>query len=110
MQPEKLSDPVRTGHARGHYMREADILIVGAGPAGMAAAVRARESGRRVTVLDDNPTAGGQIWRGGGGPEWFGRFQKSGAELFAGARVFGGDAQEKTLQVETFAGMLFNCL
>ena len=41
-----------------------DVVIVGAGPAGMAAAVAASKSGRRVCILDDNPTAGGQIWRG----------------------------------------------
>jgi len=40
-----------------------DVLIVGAGPAGMSAAVAAAKSGRRVVVLDDNPQAGGQIWR-----------------------------------------------
>ena len=41
-----------------------DVLIVGAGPAGMAAAAAASEAGRGVTILDDNPAAGGQIWRG----------------------------------------------
>src|SRR5258708_700388 len=41
-----------------------DVVIVGAGPAGMAAAVAASEAGRRVCILDDNPSAGGQIWRG----------------------------------------------
>lgn len=41
-----------------------DVIIVGAGPAGMAAAVAASEAGRRVTVVDDNPAQGGQIWRG----------------------------------------------
>ncbi|HEX4749019.1 MAG TPA: FAD/NAD(P)-binding oxidoreductase [Bryobacteraceae bacterium] len=46
-------------------MMGCDIAVIGAGPAGMAAAVRAQESGARVAVLDDNPTAGGQIWRGG---------------------------------------------
>jgi NADPH-dependent 2,4-dienoyl-CoA reductase/sulfur reductase-like enzyme len=40
-----------------------DIVIVGAGPAGLAAAKRATESGARVAVLDDNPHPGGQIWR-----------------------------------------------
>ena len=45
-------------------MKRSEVLIVGAGPAGLAAAVRARESGKSVTVLDDNPAAGGQIWRG----------------------------------------------
>jgi D-hydroxyproline dehydrogenase subunit alpha len=43
-----------------------DILVVGAGPAGVAAAVRASEAGRSVALLDDNPVAGGQIWRSGG--------------------------------------------
>lgn len=42
-----------------------DILVVGAGPAGIAAAVRASASGKRVGLVDDNPAPGGQIWRGG---------------------------------------------
>jgi D-hydroxyproline dehydrogenase subunit alpha len=40
-----------------------DILVVGAGPAGLSAAQRASESGASVTLLDDNPATGGQIWR-----------------------------------------------
>ena len=80
------------------------ILIVGAGPAGMAAAVRARECGALVTVLDDNPTAGGQIWRGGKGSPWFRKFRESGAVLLTGRRVIGGNAAKRTLQVETFTG------
>lgn len=40
-----------------------DILIVGGGAAGMSAALAASESGRRVTIVDDNPRLGGQIWR-----------------------------------------------
>lgn len=40
-----------------------DILIVGAGPAGMAAAVAARRHGLSVRVVDDQPEPGGQIWR-----------------------------------------------
>ena len=40
-----------------------DILIIGAGPAGMAAALAAAPSGAAVTVVDDNPLPGGQIWR-----------------------------------------------
>jgi NADPH-dependent 2,4-dienoyl-CoA reductase/sulfur reductase-like enzyme len=42
---------------------ETDLLIVGAGPAGMAAAVTARRQGLSVRVLDDQPAPGGQIWR-----------------------------------------------
>ncbi len=41
-----------------------DLAIVGAGPAGMAAAVEAAERGLSVVVLDDQPEPGGQIWRG----------------------------------------------
>ena len=40
-----------------------DILVVGAGPAGIAAAVSASAAGKRVGLVDDNPAAGGQIWR-----------------------------------------------
>lgn len=43
---------------------QTDVLIIGAGPAGLAAAHTAAQSGRRVTLVDDNPTRGGQIWRG----------------------------------------------
>ncbi|MDH0748291.1 NAD(P)/FAD-dependent oxidoreductase [Pseudomonas sp. GD03842] len=42
-----------------------DLLIVGAGPAGMAAALAAAPSGMRIAILDDNPQPGGQIWRDG---------------------------------------------
>ncbi|MBP0589259.1 FAD-dependent oxidoreductase [Paraburkholderia sp. LEh10] len=42
-----------------------DIVVAGAGPAGLAAACVAAQEGARVAVLDDNPRAGGQIWRNG---------------------------------------------
>ena len=80
------------------------IVVVGAGPAGMAAAVRARECGKRVTVLDDNPTAGGQIWRGGKGSLWFQKFRESGAVLLTGRRVISGNAKDRTLQIENAYG------
>jgi len=44
---------------------EYDIIIVGAGPAGLSAAIAAAESGKQIALLDDNPLAGGQIWRAG---------------------------------------------
>jgi NADPH-dependent 2,4-dienoyl-CoA reductase/sulfur reductase-like enzyme len=41
-----------------------EIVVVGAGPAGMAAACTAAEAGKRVALVDDTPWLGGQIWRG----------------------------------------------
>jgi len=40
-----------------------DYVIIGAGPAGMAAAITARAHGLSVLVLDEQPSAGGQIFR-----------------------------------------------
>lgn len=40
-----------------------DTIIIGAGPAGMAAAVEATQHGLSVCILDEQATAGGQIYR-----------------------------------------------
>jgi NADPH-dependent 2,4-dienoyl-CoA reductase/sulfur reductase-like enzyme len=40
-----------------------DIAVLGAGPAGMAAATRAAQLGARVLLLDEQPGPGGQIYR-----------------------------------------------
>lgn len=48
-------------------LEHCDVLIVGAGPAGMAATVAAAPSGASIVVIDDNPAPGGQIWRDGPG-------------------------------------------
>lgn len=45
-------------------MREAcDVAVVGAGPAGLAAAASAASHGARVILLDAQPQPGGQVWR-----------------------------------------------
>jgi D-hydroxyproline dehydrogenase subunit alpha len=84
-----------------------DVLVVGAGPAGLAAAFRAAESGLRVAVIDDNPAAGGQIWRGEEGkpvsPEaqaWFERIRSVDIHFINGARVF-QQSRVGTLLAET---------
>ncbi len=38
-----------------------DVLIIGAGPAGLAAALAAAEGSARVIILDENPVAGGHL-------------------------------------------------
>jgi D-hydroxyproline dehydrogenase subunit alpha len=68
------------------HSHEHDVVVVGAGPAGIAAACAARESGLAVAVVDDNPSAGGQIWRGGIPSPWRERFQQ---EVIADMRVVG---------------------
>ena len=44
-------------------MKSYDIAIIGAGPAGMQAAITATANGAIVAVIHDKPTAGGQIYR-----------------------------------------------
>ena len=53
------------GGAAAAQEEHCDLLIIGAGPAGMAAALAAAPTGARITLVDDNPQPGGQIWRDG---------------------------------------------
>ena len=64
-----------------------DIVVVGAGPGGLAAAIAAGESGARVAILDDNPGPGGQIWRSQSN-SWTTRMRASGAEFLPQTTVF----------------------
>jgi D-hydroxyproline dehydrogenase subunit alpha len=41
-----------------------EVVVVGAGPAGLAAACAAAESGCSTALVDETPWLGGQIWRG----------------------------------------------
>lgn len=72
-----------------------DLLVVGAGPAGLAAAYHAAKNGLRVTLVDDNPAAGGQIWRGEqqkpaspNSRTWFEKVRSVDLQFIEGARVF----------------------
>jgi D-hydroxyproline dehydrogenase subunit alpha len=72
-----------------------DVAVVGAGPAGIAAALAAADSGRTVGLIDDNPAAGGQIWRAthdsarpSASSVRFDRLNKSAVQIVRGARVF----------------------
>lgn len=74
--------------------KQFDVLVVGGGPAGLAAASSATEHGVRVGLIDDNPKLGGQIWRQGvasANPEaesWIRKLRSAGVEILCGARVF----------------------
>jgi D-hydroxyproline dehydrogenase subunit alpha len=85
-----------------------DVLVVGAGPAGIAAAVRAAEEGCKVAIVDENPHPGGQIWRGFPATrkhskevvpagEWMGRLSRASVQAFCGWHIFDAPAP-KTLR------------
>ena len=42
---------------------QTDLAIIGAGPAGLSAAIQAVACGLKVVVLDEQPVPGGQIYR-----------------------------------------------
>jgi NADPH-dependent 2,4-dienoyl-CoA reductase/sulfur reductase-like enzyme len=70
------------------------VLVVGAGPAGLAAAVAAAQSGAAVTVVDALPEPGGQVWRGlwgapreGRAGAWFRALRSVPVDLRLGRRV-----------------------
>ncbi len=73
---------------------DADVAVVGGGPAGIAAACRAAESGASTIVLDEGLAPGGQIYRHrpphvpAAARRWIERLGRSGARLLSGASVF----------------------
>jgi sarcosine oxidase subunit alpha len=56
-----LADPDRYASRYGHC----DVLVVGAGPAGLAAALAAASGGARVMICDEQPVFGGSLLAGG---------------------------------------------
>ena len=87
---------------------KSDVLIVGAGPAGIAAAVRAKEGGAQVAVVDDNAAIGGQIWRAGthvhNNPQaqsWMQRLRAAEVTTLSGTRVISVDIETRTCVLET---------
>ncbi|MBO4255761.1 sarcosine oxidase subunit alpha family protein, partial [Streptomyces griseorubiginosus] len=61
-------DPARYDAVHAHC----DVLIVGAGPAGLAAAAAAVGTGARVILADDRPELGGSLLGTGELPDWLG--------------------------------------
>ena len=75
------------------------VVVIGAGPAGLIAAACAAQGGHQVTLVDDNPEPGGQLWRGGGGGVARQKLEGVNVALLNGARVVA--AHGNTLTVET---------
>ena len=49
-------------------MKEVDVAVVGAGPAGLAAAVEASRAGARVLILEESRRIGGRVFGHDAGP------------------------------------------
>src|SRR2546422_3967375 len=75
-----------------------DVVVIGAGPAGSAAARRAAGAGASVVLVDDNPGRGGQIWRALPIPA---QWERPGPSVLPGARVIAAPAPNR-LTLETF--------
>jgi 2,4-dienoyl-CoA reductase-like NADH-dependent reductase (Old Yellow Enzyme family) len=85
---------VRTGRERTLHRRPVsqprDVLVIGAGPAGSAAALEAAGAGDRVTVLEREAEPGGQLRLAGLAPahtEMWERYRRSTAARLRGAGV-----------------------
>lgn len=64
-----------------------DLAVIGAGPAGLAAACEARSHGLTVAVLDEQPSPGGQIYRDITNQRSAGREAILGADYLAGSAL-----------------------
>jgi NADPH-dependent 2,4-dienoyl-CoA reductase/sulfur reductase-like enzyme len=64
-------------------LETAELAVVGAGPAGMSAALAACSSGVQVVMLDDQPRPGGQVFRRGVEPRRLPRFASSIDDIYA---------------------------
>lgn len=79
-----------------------DVLVVGAGPGGLTAALAAGAAGARVLVVDERPAPGGQFYKQpatcaafpASGPD---RQAQAGAELIAAVRASGIEIRGETL-------------
>lgn len=82
--------------------RHVDLLVVGAGPAGMSAAITARQYGLEVLVVDEQPSPGGQIWRaieavtGKARAEILGKAYRDGADVVRQFRASGAVYEPRT--------------
>jgi sarcosine oxidase subunit alpha len=72
--------------------RHADVLVIGGGIAGMAAALQAAELGADVVLVDDGPELGGSLLAGdmaGEAKELSARVARAGVEIIAPAAAVG---------------------
>lgn len=100
------STPAEDRPAVGERM-VVDVVVVGAGPAGIAAAVTAARAGRSVVLLDAAPRPGGQIWRHVSrdtlprrARAWIARLDRAGVMVRTGATVVDGAEGRLTVALD----------
>jgi NADPH-dependent 2,4-dienoyl-CoA reductase/sulfur reductase-like enzyme len=83
-----------------------DVLVIGGGPAGIAAASRAAELGARTLLVDEGLAPGGQIWRASQGGRqgraarrWVERLARSGAAIRSSTSVVDIDSMDDRFRV-----------
>lgn len=82
--------------------RDCDLLVIGGGPAGLAAAAVGAGHGLRTVLLDERPTPGGQVYRQPGPgfrvlrPARVGRDYQRGQALIGQARQAGAELRTAT--------------
>jgi NADPH-dependent 2,4-dienoyl-CoA reductase/sulfur reductase-like enzyme len=103
------AEPASLGRAPAEIAEQpCDILVVGAGPAGLSAAIAAAEAGAQVVVLDEREAPGGQYLKPLAtshshaapdaqfrqGSALFARAREAGIRFHYGATVWGGFAPD----------------
>ncbi len=87
-----------------------DVVVIGGGPAGLAAACEAADTGASVALLEASPWLGGQIWKdtaehpaAGHGRRWLDRLRAGGTQVHLDTRVVAVSAP-RVLLTETPQG------
>lgn len=102
---------------------EPDVLVVGGGPAGLAAAAVAAEAGARVTLVDERPSLGGQYFKSPSdallphagvldaqqraGRELVSRVERAGVEALVGTQIWAASDAARLLALGEGESVLF---
>lgn len=97
-----LPDAAKIPEAR-YLEHETEVLVIGGGPAGLAAAREAARAGAKTTLVDDQPAFGQSLLAplsgGGPGPSWreetLRALEEAGAHLLPASFVFGLFREDK---------------